>query len=677
MADSLPENPVSLPDGQPAQRQAESPGGDDVCERRIVVAVAEGLHARPAAMTVKLAKSFAADIAIVRGTATANAKSSVKIMLLGVKQGDEIIIRARGSDAAAAVERIAALLTTDFESALPVQAPPAPAVKPAADSLPAAPTTGFRGVAASEGCAIGEAFPYRLEPLEASPVEIPPAERMAEREKYQQAVETTVAALASSATGPESAIVDALIEVARDADLRAEVEAAIATGRNAAAAVINAGTALARRFEALDDPYLQARAEDIRGITRAIALTLLGRKDPSLRDVPDGAIIVADELNALELVKAPLGRIGGIVCRRGAATAHTAIVARAYDIPAVLGCASLPEIAPGTRLALDGASGEVFIAPDTATEQRMTAAIAARREARAALAVYRSVHPRTRDGVAIHVAANLGSLVEIEPALAAGAMGVGLFRTELLFMANNRPCTEDEQAAAYLRLAEAFKPWPVIVRTLDVGGDKPIPGLEVPPEDNPFLGWRGIRLCLDRPEIFKPQLRALLRAAVHGNLKIMLPMVSDVEEVRRTWALIEVCRAELSSAGVTHGLPELGVMIETPAAMLQADQLAAEVSFFSIGTNDLTQYVMAADRGNPRVAHLSRADHPAVLRAVAMICEAARARGIPVGVCGEAAAQPKLIPEFVRLGVTELSMGAASILRAKKIIGEIEAAGAA
>ena len=296
------------------------------------------------------------------------------------------------------------------------------------------------------------------------------------------------------------------------------------------------------------------------------------------------------------------------------------------------------------------------------------ARIADEQRASDALAHLRDVHPRARDGRTIEVAANLGSLKEIEPARRAGAMGVGLFRTELLFMERKALPSEDEQAAIYAELARAFVPYPVIVRTLDIGGDKPVAGIEFPHEDNPFLGWRGVRMCLDRPDVFKPQLKALLRAAAVGDIKIMIPMVTHVDEVLRVKALLAECRAELDAAGVAVGDPDVGIMMETPAAALLAADLARHAAFFSIGTNDLTQYVMAADRLNPRVADLNRADHPAVMRAVALICEAARDAGIWVGVCGEAAARPDLIPTFLRLGVKELSMSPASIPRAKRAV---------
>ena len=247
-------------------------------------------------------------------------------------------------------------------------------------------------------------------------------------------------------------------------------------------------------------------------------------------------------------------------------------------------------------------------------------------------------------------------------------MGVGLFRTELLFMERRALPSEDEQTTVYMELAKAFAPHPVIVRTLDIGGDKPVAGIDFPEEENPFLGWRGVRVCLDRPDIFRPQLRALRRASVVGNVKVMIPMIADVGELRAVKSLFDECRTELEADQVRVGAAEIGVMMETPAAALMADEIAAESAFFSIGTNDLTQYVMAADRLNPRLVGLNRPDHPAVLRAVELICQAAKRAGISVGICGEAAAREDLIPEFIRLGVTELSMSPSSIARAKRCV---------
>jgi phosphoenolpyruvate-protein phosphotransferase len=260
---------------------------------------------------------------------------------------------------------------------------------------------------------------------------------------------------------------------------------------------------------------------------------------------------------------------------------------------------------------------------------------------------------------------------EAEDALEWGAEGVGLFRTEFLFMERDDLPSEDEQYEAYSAVARAFGEKPVIVRTLDVGGDKDLPGVDQADEDNPFLGWRGIRMSLDTPELFKPQLRAILRAAANGNLKVMFPMVADVGELEAAKETLQECRRELESEGVETGEVETGVMIETPAAALHAAQLAEESAFFSIGTNDLVQYTLAADRGNERLRRLQNADHPAVLALIQRTCEAASAAGIPVGVCGEAAGEPELIPKLVERGVTELSMATPQIPRAKKVVSEL------
>ena len=286
----------------------------------------------------------------------------------------------------------------------------------------------------------------------------------------------------------------------------------------------------------------------------------------------------------------------------------------------------------------------------------------------ALLEEYIHAEARTTDGQRIEVAANIGSAEEAEGAIEWGAEGVGLFRTEFLFMKRTDLPSEEEQYEAYRKVAEEFGERPVIIRTIDVGGDKDLPGVDQPEEENPFLGWRGIRMCLDVPELFKPQLRALLRAAVHGNLRIMFPMIVDATELRGAKKILGECRQELKDEGKEFGELEVGIMVETPAAAIRAQDIASEVSFFSIGTNDLVQYTLAADRGNERLTRLQSADHPAVLDLIGKTCEAAKEAGIWVGVCGEAAGEPDMAPKLVELGVTELSMSPPSIPRAKKVI---------
>ncbi|WP_322101487.1 phosphoenolpyruvate--protein phosphotransferase [Paraburkholderia sp. J41] len=689
-------------------------------ETPVIVKVREGLHARPATQFAKLAKGFSCSLKIGRGESWADAKSAVKLMLLGVKQDERIVLRAEGEDEREAVGKLAEFLADANVSA--------PAVEPAdartdaradaeanaqasaeasaqasaeaiaqANAQTNAQTSAqanpaerraLKGVAASEGVAFGAVFAYFREEIVADRQFVAPHEVDSELARFGAALEDTLRAMLAPREGAQcddetdDEIFAAIADVARSDDFAGAIRTLVASRWSAEAATLKCGLDLAVAFATLPDEYLKSRADDIRGLTRAVAAALLGKPVPSLSGLPGPSIVIAEELSAPDLARADLRHVAGIVCTSGSATSHVAIIARSHGIPAVLGLdahhdAHHDALRAATRAAIDGGSGEVWLDPAPELEAAMRRRSEAQREADAALLAYRDVEPRTRDGRPILVAANLGSVGEIEPARCAGAMGVGLFRTELLFM--DRQCVpgEDEQYAVYAELASAFAPWPVIIRTLDAGADKPLPGVRFPKEENPFLGWRGIRMCLDSPAIFEPQLRALLRAAVHGNLRVMLPMVDDVDEVRRVKAIMARVATELAAANVPHALPQLGIMVETPAAVLTADALAREVAFFSIGTNDLTQYIMAVDRMNPNLASLYRTDHPAVLQAIRMVCGAARRAGIGVGVCGEAASRPELIPALVNLGVDELSMSPQAILRAKKCVTEIEPAPAA
>ncbi|MER8752935.1 phosphoenolpyruvate--protein phosphotransferase [Mesorhizobium sp. M1050] len=658
-------------------------------ERSTIVRVHEGLHARPATRFVKLAKSFESDVELVKDGKAVSAKSSVKLMLLAVKENQEVTVRANGADAIEAIEALIGYLENpragleDEEHQPTGDTGPNPAVKPATESAPASPgaATGLRGVAASEGFAIGPAFAH-FPPDIAGQGRVLQAEEVAgEIDRFRAAVAAVQTrmdqALAQdSLSAGDRGIVAALRDIAADASLTGEAESLIRGGNDAISAVITAASTIAADFSAVDDHYLNARADDVHAVGRQICLVLLGQDDVSLENIHQGAILIADDIGAWDLARAPLKRIGGVICGHGGATSHIAIIARSHGIPAVLGLGDqVNALRTAREVALDGNNGHVIIDPDEATRADFAGRVEAAAKERAGLTVFKTVTPKLADGRIIEVAANIGSLEEIEAAQEAGAMGIGLFRTELLFMRHMHLPSEDMQAETYAALAKAFSPYPVIVRTLDIGGDKPIVGIEFPDEENPFLGWRGIRMCLDRPDIFKRQLRALLRAAVHGNIKVMLPMVSDIGEVRQTRVLVDECAAELKAEGVPHAAFDLGVMIETPAAVLIAPALAREVAFFSIGTNDLTQYIMAADRLNPTVAKLNDVTNPAVMSAIEMTAKAGVAAGIMVGMCGEAAGRPDLIATFVGMGLTELSMSPASIQRAKKAIMAMAAEG--
>jgi phosphoenolpyruvate-protein phosphotransferase (PTS system enzyme I) len=626
-------------------------------ERLVKVRVKEGLHARPATRFVKLAKSFVSEIEISRGAKVASAKSSVKLMLLAIMEDDEVTLRAQGEDEVLAIDALAAYLENPLAG------------------LDEAPVVS--GVGASEGIGLGPVFAYFPEQIEISAHRILPEQVEAEAQRLAAAVLHVQQQMLISVNNPAISVADcgiiaALSEIAGDDAMLREMNAAVVGGENALAAAHSVALRTADDFSKMADPYLKARADDVRAVGRQICLALLGKQDQDLSKVPAGSIIVADDLGAFELTRAPLKKIAGIICARGSVTSHIAIIARSHSIPAVLGygdkAVALRDVG---FIAMDGKSGQVIAEPDEATriefEKRQAAALGEVE----ALKAYRDYAPKRKDGVLIEVAANIGSPEEIDAALEAGAMGVGLFRTELLFMQHKELPSEDVQFEVYARVAKAFQPHSVIVRTLDIGGDKPVAGIEFPHEENPFLGWRGVRMCLDRPDVFKPQLRALLRAAVHGNIKVMVPMIVDAAELRAVKALVEICAAELKSENIAYANFALGVMIETPAAVFAADELAKEAAFFSIGTNDLTQYVMAADRLNAKLAKLNDVTHPAVMRAIAMTAEAGTKAGIMVGMCGEAAGRVDLIAKFIEMGLTELSMSPASIPRAKKKLAEI------
>src|SRR5690606_19698551 len=480
----------------------------------------------------------------------------------------------------------------------PLATPQAETV-PQAAMTPNLPAGQMKGVGASEGISLGAAFPFFPEEIKPLGRKLGSAEIDAEIARFRAAIVTVQQRMDASLSSGDLAdadrgIIAALKDIAADDSLTDEALGLIRGGLDAISAMLAAASTVAAQFATLDDPYLNARADDVHAVSRQICLALLGKEDINLEGLPEGSVLIAEDIGAWDLARAPLKKIKGVVCGHGGATSHVAIIARTHGIPAVLGLGSaIHELENAKTVAVDGTFGIVHADPDLAIRNEIEARISKAMQEKQALDAYRSTTPRRADGTIIGVAANMGALEEIDVALDAGAMGVGLFRTELLFMKHIHLPSEDMQAETYSALLKAFAPHSVIVRTLDIGGDKPIAGIEFPEEENPFLGWRGIRMCLDRPDVFKPQLRALLRAAVSGNLKVMLPMVSDVEEIRATRRLIAECIGELESEGKAFAGFDLGVMIETPAAVFAARELAKEAAFFSIGTNDLTQYVMA------------------------------------------------------------------------------------
>ena len=514
------------------------------------------------------------------------------------------------------------------------------------------------GVAASEGVAFGPAFVHVPSEPEPERESITEEEVEKELERFREAVEAVARELAQTAerlreggSESEAGIFDAHVEMAEDPEFQSDVEERMRSLESPEAAVLAVGEEYAKMFAAMEDEYLAARADDVRDVATQIATELMGGRQTGLEALAEPSVILALNLAPSDTARIPKGMALGFVISEGSRTSHVSIMARSFGIPAVVGVGGPLEDALGAEVvALDGTEGYAIADPDESTisafkeKQENLAAEAA------ALEEYKHVEAKTKDGRRIEVAANIGSAGEAEDALEWGAEGVGLFRTEFLFMERPELPTEDEQYEAYRQAAEAFGEKPVIIRTLDVGGDKDLPGVDQASEENPFLGWRGIRMSLDTPELFKPQLRAVLRAAKK---------------------ILEECREELESEGEETGSVEVGIMVETPAAAIHAADIAPEVSFFSIGTNDLIQYTLAADRGNERLTRLQSADHSAVLDLIGRTCEAAKEAGIWVGGCGEAAGEPDMIPKLIDLGVTELSMSAPSIPRAKRIVSEL------
>jgi phosphoenolpyruvate-protein phosphotransferase len=535
------------------------------------------------------------------------------------------------------------------------------------------------GIGASEGIAVGPAFVPATGKPEPERTRIGEDEVEAGLQRFESAVEAVAGKLAKTADGlrdsgneDEADIFEFHAEMARDPELASAVEERVRSLKSPEAAVIAAGEEYAAEFAAMDDEYLAARADDVRDVTGQISAQLMGHAASGFEALEEPSVVLARSLAPSDTARIKEGMALAFVTAEGSRTSHVSIMARSRGIPAVVGVGpALESVLDAKMVAVDGTEGAAITDPDHETVaefERMSGKLA---EESAALDEYRHVEASTSDGRRIEVAANLGSASEAEAALEWGAEGVGLFRTEFLFMERDELPSEDEQYEAYTAAARVFGDKPIIIRTLDVGGDKDLPGVDQGHEDNPFLGWRGIRMSLDTPELFKPQLRAILRAAVHGNLKVMFPMVADVGELKAAKKMLQESREELEEEGLETGEVQTGVMIETPAAALCAAELAGQAAFFSIGTNDLVQYTLAADRGNERLRGLQNADHPAVLALIRHTCEAAQAAAIPVGVCGEAAGDPAIIPKLLSLGVTELSMAAPSIPRAKKVVSSL------
>jgi len=533
----------------------------------------------------------------------------------------------------------------------------------------------LRGIGASAGVAIGPAFIYHTElpKIEARRIEDAEAELRRVRQAMHAVDEhlSRLAEVTSQRIGPEEArVFEAHRMFLTDPSFYGEIEQEIQSQKICAeAAVQQVTTSLLSVFEAMQDEYFRARAGDLRDVSAQLLRSLLGIYSVTLKDLQTPAIIVADELLPSDTAMLDKRLVQGIITCRGSKSAHAAILARSLGIPAVVGAAEeILQIESGSLLILDGEEGLILIDP-AENEQRIYQK--RQRQDRARLLEFRrsAADPAvTRDGHKVTILGNLGSAEEAEYLLASGGEGVGLLRTEFLFLERSTAPKEEEQLSIYNGIAEKLQGLPLTIRTLDIGGDKPVPYISASKESNPFLGKRGIRLCLEMKDLFKTQLRAILRAAYQHNIAVMFPMVSVLDEILQAKSLLQEVRQELQTEGKTFGEVEIGIMIETPAAAVTADTLAQEVDFFSIGTNDLTQYTLAVDRTNPAVQQIADHFHPAVLRLIKETIRQAHEKHITVSICGELAGEPLAVPLLLGLHLDKLSMAPSSIPAIKAMI---------
>jgi phosphotransferase system enzyme I (PtsI) len=535
----------------------------------------------------------------------------------------------------------------------------------------------FEGVNASDGIGIGVAQVAIAPDLSFEPVKIddPEAEKarfVAARDKFVAATEAQIERMKANGLEKEAGIMTAHIEFGTDDGIKDMVFGSIDGGVCAEQAVTEAYDMYYNMFSAMEDELFRERAADVADVKVGLLADLLGKEVVDLSSLPENSIVVVEELTPSMTADIDKDNVAAIVTETGGRTSHAAIICRALEIPAVLSVAEATKnIKPGDLVVVDGAKGTVLVDPsdDELADYREKAKKLA--EEKAALEAFRGVPTKTADGIEKILVANIGNPNDANAAVEHDAEGVGLFRSEFLFMDAQELPSEEEQFAAYQKVALRMKDQPVIIRTLDVGGDKEIPYMDLPKEENPFLGYRAIRYCLNNPEEYKVQLRALLRASAFGDVKIMVPLVTCIDEIRKVKALVEECKAELDARGVKYNPNiEIGTMVETPAASLIADVLADECDFFSIGTNDLIGYTMCADRGQDKVAYLYNPYQPAVLRSLQRIIGEANKAGIMVGMCGEAAADPLFIPVLIGFGLDEFSVSAPSILKARRIISQ-------
>jgi len=644
--------------------EAATSAGDALFSPTVSLPNANGLHARPAAVFAQAAKGFTADIRLHKQQESANAKSLVAIMALQTGYGDELTISAVGEDAQPAIDVLRRLLEEGCgESVVPV------AVATPAAQMPESSPALLRGVCASAGCALGQVVQVAERTLE-----IPEraADRQAEHASLDRALAAAMQALQglrdSAAGGAQAEIFKAHQELLEDPGLLEQARILVEEGKSAAYAWNSVTQTTAELFRAGGNTFLAERALDLVDVGQRVLKLILGVQD-SAWVLPDDAILIAEQLTPSQTAALDTGKVMGFATVSGGATSHVAILARALGLPAVCGLpAQVLALAEGTRVLLDADKGELHLEPDAAAIEQLHIKRQQQTQRQQHDLEQAALAAVTLDGHRFEVTANIASLLEAEHAMKLGGEGVGLLRSEFLYLDRSTAPSQEEQALIYSAIAGELGPERnLVVRTLDVGGDKPLTYVPMDSEVNPFLGMRGIRLCLQRPQLLREQFRAILASSDLARLHIMLPMVSLLSELRLARQMLQ---EEASNMGV-RTLPKLGIMIEVPSAALMADVFAPEVDFFSIGTNDLTQYTLAMDRDHPQLASQADSFHPSVLRLIASTVKAAHAHGKWVGVCGAMASEPLAVPLLLGLGVDELSVSVPLIPAIKARIREV------
>lgn len=671
MRKALVPKQAQLGDAPPAD--IEQPASSQTAEgQRLCLKVpnALGLHARPAARLVQTVGRFKASVVLRNLTTNSPAVSAASlnnVATLGARLGHELEFTATGEQAAEALQAIQMLAAQNFGD--PLEAVTSVPAAPRRDVGEARPGV-LQGLAASGGIAIGQA--RRLERPKLTITPQPVSDVQAEVARFYQSIEQARADIeanqrltAQKTNAHDAMIFEAHALLLQDESLLQPTEEAIRQQQQDAPTAWKAAVdAMVARYRSLDDPLLSARASDVEDVGLRVLGHLLG-VDLGLTLSGPG-ILVAEDLSPSETARLDTSLVQGICTVAGSPTSHSAILARALGIPAVVGMGNaLKQLDAGVQLIVDGTQGEVYVQPSEEVLARYRAQLEQEQQRRADALKRSQQHAQTQDGHRVEVFANIGSVNEVRRAVEQGAEGIGLLRTEFLFLDRLDAPNEDEQYEAFCAIGEALAGRPMVIRTLDVGGDKPLAYVQQPEEANPFLGQRAIRLSLAQPDLFKTQLRAVLRASVRYPLLLMFPMIAIVDEFKQALALLDTCRAELNIHAPRF---PVGMMVEVPSAAIDAASFAPYVDFFSIGTNDLTQYVFAAERGNANVAYLAKDNHPVILRLIRDVVQAAQRHNKWVGVCGELAGDLNAVEALVGMGVRELSMSASRIPAIKEAV---------